>query len=677
MKDRSAAAEAGELRALIEHYSRLYYRDNRNEVSDEEYDALVRRLRELESQHPSLRTPDSPTSRVGSTPVESFGAVRHDPPMLSLDNVFSEGEFRAFEARLTKELGLQSPPSYSVEPKFDGLAVSIRYAAGVLVQAATRGDGSVGEDITPNARTINDIPLHCDGPGADGLSVRGEVLFTKAGFAALNARREAAGEKSFANPRNAASGSLRQLDSRITASRPLSFVAYACAVPPAGIATQTALLGFLEGLGFPVSAENRSCRGVEEVLAVRESLERRRADLPWEIDGMVVKLDDFELASRMGSLSHAPRWAVAWKFNPAEVATRVVSLEFGVGRTGRITPVANLEPVSVGGVTVSRATLHNEDEMNRKDVRPGDLVVVRRAGDVIPEIVRSLGNPGGRREPPVPFPDLCPVCSGPVTRPEGEAAHRCMNPSCPAMLKEGIIHWASREALDIAGIGEMLADRLVESGLVSSLSDIYRLDATALSGMERMGARSAAKLVESIVGSMNADLSRVLCGLGIPGVGRVVASALATAFGSMDELSSASQEELMEVEGVGPVLASSLRAFFTNPVTAGGIGRLREAGLTMVAAGSPVRHRGPLSGLIVVFTGALSMSREEARSLAEAAGAKVTDTISSRTGLVVAGPGAGSKLEKAVSLGIETVDEAGFLERIGRAGSDGAALPGV
>jgi DNA ligase (NAD+) len=655
--------EAEQLRRLIDYHSSLYYAEDRTEISDEEFDGLTRRLRELERNWPALRTSDSPTARVGAAPVQSFGAVIHDPPMLSLDNVFSEEEFSAFETRIGRELGLDSPPAYSLEPKLDGLAVSLLYESGHLARGATRGDGTAGEDVTPNVRTIRSIPLRLDGAPAGKLDIRGEVLFTKVDFEAMNRQRGAAGEQPFANPRNAASGSLRQLDSRVTSGRPLTFVAYACANPPPHLDTQSALLRWLAGLGIPVDPGNAVCRGIEQVVSAKKDLELRRHSLPWEIDGLVVKLDEFELAARMGALAHAPRWAVAWKFSPPEASTRVLSIMLGVGRTGRLTPVARLEPVRIGGVTVSRATLHNEDDLRKKDVRQGDIVIVRRAGEVIPEIVRSLGNPCGGRADPFDFPEACPVCGGPVCRTEGEASHRCINPSCPARLKEGVIHWASREAMDIEGLGERLADRLVDLGLVRDLADIYKLEAASLAGVERMGEVSAARLVERVSASRGAGLERVLAGLGIPGIGRVASSVLASALEDIDTISGSSIEQLQRIAGIGPVLAGSLHSFLASEVTGGVVRRLRDAGVVMGARREV--STGALSGLTVVFTGSLSMSRESARELAEKAGAKVTDSVSRKTDLLVAGPGAGSKLDRARELGVEVIDEEGFLRRIG------------
>ncbi len=655
--------EAARLRGLIEHHRALYYQEDRSEISDETFDSLMERLRSIEEAKPDLRTPDSPTLRVGAAPLAGFDTVEHSPPMLSLDNVFSESEFRAFEARITKELGLTAPPGYSVEPKLDGVAVSLVYEGGVLARGATRGDGTLGEDVTPNLRTVRSIPLSIAVPGR--FEVRGEVLFLKADFERMNAARERAGEKLFANPRNSASGSLRQLDSRITAARPLTFFAYSCPTPPGDVATQSGMLEALSGLGFLVPP---GCSRAEGAGCISEEVARmgsERDALPFEIDGVVIKLDPFDQAARMGILSHSPRWAVAWKFRALETTARVVSISIGVGRTGRLTPVAELEPARLGGVTVTRATLHNEDELRRKDVRPGDLVVVRRAGEVIPEIVGSLGNPDGARPAPFSFPADCPVCGGPVVRPEGESAHRCMNPSCPARLRESLLHWASRGAMDIRGLGDTLADRLVGSGLVRELADLYRLTAGDLSGIERMGSKSASSLLAQIDSSRTPPLDRMLAGLGIPGVGRVAAQSLAGRFGSLEDLAAASRERMMTVEGIGPVLAESLHLFFRDPVTRRGLDSLLAAGVSPRAEEGPRVGAGKLSGLTIVFTGTIGIPREEARELAEKHGAKVTESVSASTSLVVAGPGAGSKLERARELGVRIADWPGFLEMIG------------
>jgi DNA ligase (NAD+) len=579
--------------------------------------------------------------------------------MLSLDNVFSAAEFREFEERLVGELELDSPPEYSVEPKLDGLALSLRYEDSVLVLAGTRGDGAEGEDVTANVRTIRSVPLRLRRPVPGMLEVRGEVFFRTGDFEELNHQREDAGEKPFANPRNAASGSLRQLDSRITASRPLSFIAWAV-TDTGGLSKQSEALDYIAGLGLPVNGLNTVCRGAVEVERLFRDMEQSRRDLPYEVDGVVIKLDSFSLQERMGVLSRSPRWATAWKFHAEEVATRLVSIEVSVGRSGRLTPVASLQPVRIAGVTVTSATLHNEDEILRKDVRPGDMVVIRRAGDVIPEVVGRIPESGTARGERFVFPDRCPVCGGPVVRMPEESAHRCLNPSCPARLRESLQHWASRDALDIGGLGEKLADQLVSTGLVRDVPDLYRLSAGDLAGLERMGEKSASNLVGELDRSRSVDLERFLTGLGIPGIGRVTAGALAGRFGSIHALMEARSEELSSVEGIGPVLAESVRTFFTDPVTRGMVERLLEAGFDPEAPSGPGRM-GAMEGMTVVFTGTMGMSREEASRLARSAGATVTGSVSSRTDLVVAGENAGGKLEKAHSLGVRVVDEAGFL----------------
>ena len=660
------AAEAEELRELLRHHNRLYYSENRTEISDGEYDALMRRLVELESEWPRLRTADSPTLRVGSAPLQSFPSIEWDPPMLSLDNVFTEEQFLEWDRRVSRELEIDEPV-YSVEPKLDGLAVGLVYSDGVLERAGTRGDGREGEDVTPNARTLKSVPLRLGDSPPERIVVRGEVIFRKKDFRELNRRRVEQDLEPFVNPRNAASGSLRQLDSGITAERPLSFIAYGTSRWPGGTGSMHELFRRLEGYGIPVNPWNELCRGATEVCRAYRRLEESRDSLPWDMDGVVIKLDDADLQARMGAVSRFPRWATAWKFRAEEAVTRLLEIELQVGRTGKLTPVARLEPVFVGGVTVSSATLHNEDELRKKDARPGDTVIVRRAGDVIPEVIRSLGNPGGERSAPFTFPGSCPVCGGPVTREEAESAHRCMNPSCPARLRESLFHWASREALDIRGLGSKLSEQLVEEGLVRDVSDLYHLGREDLEKLDRMGERSADNLLRQLDESRGADLRRFLTGLGIPGIGRTVAGLLAERFSGIDGIMEAGTGDLSEVEGIGPVLAESLCRFFRDPVTRGVVDRLLEAGFAPEGSGGQTGDR-PLDGMTVVFTGSISMPRDRARSMAEAAGARVTGSVSSRTDLVVAGPGAGSKLEDAGRLGIEIIDEEEFLRRTGREG---------
>lgn len=653
------AREAAELRELLRRHSRLYYTEDRTEITDEQYDSLVERLRSLESQYPMLITPDSPTSRVGSEPKTAFGPVIHDPPMLSLDNVFDQADFLAFHNRLGRELS-EGSLDYAVEPKLDGVSLSLFYQDGVLVQAGTRGDGVHGEDVTENVRTVRSVPLALPSSAPARVIVRGEVFFMLDDFAELNSRREKRGETPFKNPRNAASGSLRQLDSRVTADRPLSFCGYALGGSLPGVTTQRKLLERLSEWGFHVREETVFISDPDGVAGACARLEEMRDRLPMEIDGAVIKLDSMDQRSSAGELSRSPRWAVAWKFHAREVAASVLGIRVQVGRTGKLTPVAELSPVSVGGVTVTSATLHNLDEVRRKDVRVGDMVSVRRAGDVIPEITSSLSSGSDDRGAPFEMPLSCPVCGGPVIRPEGEAAHRCINPDCPARLRQSIRHWASRKAMDIQGLGDSLSERLVVEGYVKTLADLYGLTPEVLAKMERMGEKSAGNLMEQLAASRNTELSRFIHGLGIPGVGAVTARAVALRFRNLDALEGCTPEELLSVEGIGPVTASAVRAFFEDPVTARVIQGLREAGFDPVEDAAPLGTR--LAGQTIVFTGALSMPREEAQVQAVASGAKTAGSVSSKTTLVVAGPGAGSKLEKARELGIPIISEDEFLK---------------
>lgn len=656
------AVEAAGLRELINHHNRLYYTEDRSEISDERYDALMERLLQLETLHPWLRTADSPTARVGASPKQTFRPIEHDPPMLSLDNVFSAQEFITFHSRLTRELALEEL-AYSVEPKLDGVSLSLVYEDGVLASAGTRGDGLKGEDVTDNVRTVRSIPLRLSAGAPARLTVRGEVFFMLEDFREWNSRRAASGEPPFKNPRNAASGSLRQLDSRVTAGRPLSFCAYGTGGTPPGVTSQRQLLMRLGEWGFAVRPETVFVTGPREVVGACGKMEAEREAFPMEIDGAVVKLDSLELRSMAGELSRAPRWAVAWKFHAREVASEVLAIRVQVGRTGKLTPVAELAPVAVGGVTVTSATLHNLDEVRRKDVRVGDMVSVRRAGDVIPEITASLSRDREGRQAPFLMPERCPVCGGPVVRPEGEAAHRCMNPDCPAKLRESLRHWASRKALDIQGLGESLAERLVADRVVRTLADLYRLSPEDIAVMERMGDKSAGNLMEQLERSRKAPLSRFINGLGIPGVGAVTARSLAGTFPSLEALEAARLEELQAVDGIGPVTAVSIRAFFDDPVTSRVVRGLREAGFAPVEHGAQ-KQPGRLRGQVIVFTGSLSVPREQAQAMAERAGAKTATSVSSRTTLVVAGPGAGSKLEKAAQLGIPVMGEKEFLELV-------------
>jgi DNA ligase (NAD+) len=658
-----AQKEIVALISLIRKYNSQYYTEDSSDISDSEFDALMNRLQYLEREHPELRMEDSPASRVGSAVKSGFASVSHTPPMLSLTNVFSEQEFLAFHARVISELnGLQV--EYSVEPKLDGVSLSLVYENGVLVRAGTRGDGVTGEDVTENARNIKSIPLKLCAEQPVSVDVRGEVFFSLDDFHRMNRMRAEAGETLFANPRNAASGSLRQLDSSVTAARPLSFMAYATGRYPESIKTQRGFLTRLASWGFTVSSNSFLCSTPQQVIESFNELAVNRSSLPMEIDGVVIKLNSFQGRETMGSLSRAPRWAVAWKFHALEMATTLKGIEVQVGRTGRLTPVARLEPVKVGGVIVTNATLHNQDEVIRKDVRPGDIVLVRRAGDVIPEVVTSLPPENGIRGEVFQMPDLCPVCHGPVVKPENEVNFFCINPSCEARIRKSLEHWASRKALNIDGLGQKLCEQLVDAGMVSSIAGLYSLKHNELTAIQRMGELKASKLEKALQESLKSPLGRFLTGLGIPGVGEVASKDIASVFKTLKALGNASEEELTHVKGIGSVTAASILRFFSNPATSLLIEQLKAAGFNPVEA--ETLRGSALSGEIIVFTGTLAIPRDEAKQLAEAAGAKVTDSITGKTTILVAGENAGSKLGKAQELGVKVISEEEFLYSISR-----------
>jgi DNA ligase (NAD+) len=658
-----AQKEIVALISLIRKYNSQYYTEDSSDISDSEFDALMNRLQYLEREHPELRMEDSPASRVGSAVKSGFASVSHTPPMLSLTNVFSEQEFLAFHARVISELnGLQV--EYSVEPKLDGVSLSLIYENGVLVRAGTRGDGVTGEDVTENARNIKSIPLKLCSEQPVSVDVRGEVFFSLDDFHRMNRMRAEAGETLFANPRNAASGSLRQLDSSVTAARPLSFMAYATGRYPESIKTQREFLTRLASWGFTVSSNSFLCSTPLQVIESFNELAVNRSSLPMEIDGVVIKLNSFQGRETMGSLSRAPRWAVAWKFHALEMATTLKGIEVQVGRTGRLTPVARLEPVKVGGVIVTNATLHNQDEVIRKDVRPGDIVLVRRAGDVIPEVVTSLPPENGIRGEVFQMPDLCPVCHGPVVKPENEVNFFCINPSCEARIRKSLEHWASRKALNIDGLGQKLCEQLVDAGMVSSIAGLYSLKHNELTAIQRMGELKASKLEKALQESLKSPLGRFLTGLGIPGVGEVASKDIASVFKTLKALGNASEEELTHVKGIGSVTAASILRFFSNPATSLLIEQLKAAGFNPVEA--ETLRGSALSGEIIVFTGTLAIPRDEAKQLAEAAGAKVTDSITGKTTILVAGENAGSKLGKAQELGVKVISEEEFLYSISR-----------
>ncbi|GAB4359302.1 MAG: NAD-dependent DNA ligase LigA [Gammaproteobacteria bacterium] len=655
------------LRRQIEYHNYRYYVLDDPEIPDAEYDRLMRELQRLEAEHPELVSEDSPTQRVGAAPQEGFGEVRHTIPMLSLENAFSEAELREFDRRVRERLAMpEAKIVYSAEPKLDGLAVSLLYRSGRLALAATRGDGYTGEEITRNVRTIASVPLRLLGEGIpDQLEVRGEVFMPKAGFERLNRLAAERGEKGFANPRNAAAGSLRQLDPRVTAERPLAFYGYGVGVVEGQAlpATHSGILERLKAWGIPVSPEQRCVAGVEGCLAYyREILERREA-LPYEIDGVVYKVDDLELQRRLGFVSRAPRWALAHKFPAQEELTRVLDIEVQVGRTGALTPVARLEPVFVGGVTVTNATLHNEDEVHRKDVRVGDTVIVRRAGDVIPEVVSVVQDrrpPGARK---FVMPKRCPVCGSEVVRLEGEAVARCSGGLyCSAQRKESIKHFASRRAMDIEGLGDKLVDQLVETGLVETVADLYDLTVEQLAGLERMGEKSARNLVNAIEASKETTLQRFLFALGIREVGEATATALASHLGSLDAIRQADEEQLQRVPDVGPVVAGHIVRFFRQPHNIEVVEALIDRGVHWPPVEPIVGQEAPLAGQTFVLTGTLrSMTRDEAKARLQALGAKVAGSVSRKTSYVVAGEEPGSKLAKAESLGVAVLDEAAFI----------------
>jgi DNA ligase (NAD+) len=660
----TAIDHAAWLRERIDYHNYRYYVLDDPEVPDAEYDRLLRELQALEAQWPGLVDPESPTQRVGAQPSEEFGEVRHRVAMLSLANAFDEQEVRDFDRRVRERLGVEAV-RYAAEPKLDGLAISIRYEDGRLVRGATRGDGLRGEDVTANVRTIHSVPLHLRGEGWPRvLEVRGEAIMTKAGFEALNARQRAQGDKPFANPRNAAAGSLRQLDPKVTASRPLTMICYGVGEVVGGElpGSHHRIQERLRGWGLRISEHLQVVQGLEGCLAYYRAMEERRAGLPYDVDGVVYKVDTLEQQERLGFVARAPRWAVAHKFPAEEELTRVAAIEVQVGRTGAVTPVARLDPVFVGGATVTNATLHNEDELRRKDVRVGDTVVVRRAGDVIPEVVRVIPErrPPGTRE--WQFPTHCPVCGSELVRPEGEAAWRCSGGLyCPAQRAGAIRHFASRRALDIEGLGDKLVEQLVDKGLVETVADLYDLSEEQLTGLERMGKKSAANLLAALEAGKRTGLGRFLYALGIREVGEATAGTLARHFGTLEALMEADRESLLEVPDVGPVVAQQIEVFFRQPHNREVIERLRCAGVHWPEEAVPGREQ-PLAGISVVLTGTLAaMTREQAKERLQALGAKVGASVSKKTGLVVAGERAGSKLAKARELGIRVLDESQLL----------------
>lgn len=653
--------QATTLRDLINKYNYLYYVTDNPEVTDSEYDRAFKQLQQFETDHPGLLTADSPTQRVGGKALDKFHQITHVLPMLSLDNVFNAEDLQAYDLRVRDRLNTTNIQIYAAEPKLDGLAISIRYERGVLIQAATRGDGTVGEDVTENVRTIQSVPLKLTGDNIpDIVEIRGEIVMPKAGFEALNKQQIADNNKPFVNPRNAAAGSLRQLDSKVTARRPLAMYCYGVGeliglnLPE----THYEMMQQLARWGCQISTELQQVEGVDGCLAYINTLGEQRDALSYDIDGVVLKIDNISLQQRLGFVSRAPRWAIAYKFPAQEEMTIVDDIEIQVGRTGALTPVARLQPVFVGGVTVSNATLHNQDEIDRKDVRVGDTVIVRRAGDVIPEVVQIVLSKRPDNTVKFTIPSQCPICQSEVERVEGEAIARCSGGLyCPAQRKEAIKHFSSRKAMDIDGLGDKLVEVLVDEGLINDAADLFKLTIEQLSALERMGEKSAINLIESLAAAKQTKFARFLFALGIREVGEATARSLASHFLTLDALKATDEEALIEIEDVGPIVAHHVVTFFHQAHNSKVIERLLDAGIVWPEEQKQVSDS-ELSGKTVVLTGTLEqLSRSEAKEKLLALGAKVAGSVSKKTDYVVAGRDAGSKLKKAESLGITVVDE--------------------
>ena len=667
---KSVEKEIVRLREQIRHHEYRYYVLNDPEISDYEFDRLMRQLQDLEREHPELRTPDSPTQRVGGQPAEEFAKVRHSAPMLSLDNTYSVDELRDFDRRV-RELSGRAEVEYVGELKLDGLSMALTYEDGVLAHGVTRGDGTTGEDVTSNVKTIRSVPLRIDAKrlgiigGPKRVEVRGEVIMTRPGFDKLNAQREAAGEPKFANPRNAAAGSMRQLDPRIVAERRLDMFLYFLTVNGrAPLSEHAKVLDALVKMGFKVNPHRRRCRSLDELLAYIQEWESKRDSLDYEIDGIVVKVNDTRLWEELGTTAKSPRWAVAYKYPARQATTKVMEIRAQVGRTGTLTPVADLEAVDVGGVTVSHATLHNMDEIERLGVKIGDTVLIQRAGEVIPQVVKVIkAAPDGRE---FRMPKKCPVCGGDVHRSEGEVAYRCVNAACPARLKESLLYFAGRRAMNIDGLGDKLVDQLVDKGLVHDVADLYKLTDEQLANLERMGEKSAQNLIKEIENSKKAELARLIFALGIRFVGERTGQLLADHFGSLDKLAKASEDELLQVEEVGPRVSEAILEFFREKRNLAVVEKLRKAGLKFEQIKAR-KAEGKLVGKQFVLTGTLpTYSRDEATRLIEEAGGRVTGSVSKKTDYVVAGADPGSKLDKGRSLGVKTIDEAELLKLLGR-----------
>ncbi len=665
--------ELEKLREEIRYHEHRYYVLNDPEISDFEFDKLMHRLQELEREHPELVTPDSPSRRVGGQPAEEFPKVRHAMPMLSLDNTYSVDELKDFDRRV-RELSGRSKVEYVGELKLDGLSMALTYEGGVLTRGVTRGDGAVGEDVTGNVKTIRTVPLRIDSKNLEVLGrspqfeVRGEVIMTRPAFEQLNAQREAAGLPKFANPRNSAAGTMRLLDPNLVVQRKLEMYQYQVLVNGAApLLEHWKVLDALAKMGFKVNPHRRLCRSFEELLDFIQEWESKRDSLQYEIDGIVVKVNNTRLWDELGSTAKSPRWAAAYKYPARQATTRVKAIRAQVGRTGTLTPVADLDPVDVGGVTVSHATLHNMDEIERLDVKIGDTVLIQRAGEVIPQVVKVVKRAPDGQE--FRMPSKCPECGGDVCRAEGGVAYRCVNAACPAKLKESLLHFAHRRAMNIDGLGDALVDQLVDKGMVRDVADLYSLTHEQVANLERMGDKSASNLLKEVENSKKAELARVIFAMGIPFVGERTAQLLADHFGSVDKLAKASREELEEVFEVGPKVSESISQFFREKRNLEVLARLKAA---LQFEQKKVAYQGSarvaaLAGKQFVLTGTLSQhSRDEARRMIEEAGGRVTGSVSKRTDYVVVGADPGSKLEKARSLGVKTIDEAELLKLVGK-----------
>ncbi len=666
--DKKLEQQAKDLRDLLNQYSHQYYVLDEPSVPDSEYDRLFRELQAIELKHPELKTPDSPTLRVGAEPLKSFSQIKHEERMLSLDNAFDEEAIEAFDRRIRERLESDEPIEYACEPKFDGLAVSLRYENGVLIYAATRGDGTTGEDITQNVKTIHAVPLALKGNYPKILEVRGEVYMPKAGFNDLNQKAIEKGEKVFANPRNAAAGSLRQLDSKITAGRPLSMYCYGVGVVSEGSFAKTHddILRRLKALGFAVVDKIDCVKGPNSCIKFYKMLLSQRDDLPYEIDGVVYKVNDLSLQQRLGFISRAPRWAIAHKFPAEEVMTKLNEVEFQVGRTGALTPVARLTPVNVGGVIVSNATLHNMDEICRKDIHIGDFVIVRRAGDVIPEVVSAIKDKRPKNVSKINLPKTCPICHSKVLQVEGEAVARCSGGLfCPAQRKQAIKHFASRKAMDIDGLGDKLVEQLVDLDLIKHVDDLYRLSTEDVTKLDRMGEKSAENLIEALEKCKKTTFPRFLFSLGIRDVGETTARNLALHFATLEGIEKANMEALLEVSDVGPIVAEHVQTFFLQKHNLEVIAGLLDAGIHWPAIKKPSAESQPLKNKTFVITGTLSsMSRDEAKEKVQSLGGTVSGSVSKKTNYVVVGESPGSKYEKAMKLGVATLNEDEFLKLI-------------